>query len=400
MSETKVMDEQSGSSDGLSNSLDNVPSRVGVFAAGVAHDFNNYLAAIVAFSESLLNSEGKKDRRIIELIKQTALEATCVTQQMLIYAGKPNCNDAAIDLIELNDLVGRMEPFLRAISPGSIRSKIIPNSFPIRVRACQLAIQQIVVNTFKMCLDVEELDTHHHIEICIKDTWERSDSVADSLGVVGEELQNCQIEIRDIAGCLPIEEIKKYFSSLTCSDESFSNRFFGNSSGAIEFEKGSSESLIRIVLPFSNEEEAIDDSGIQNISSNQKFENQRTILLVDDDATVLDSVSLLLESMDNNVIPVSSAWAADQVMESQHEQIDCLILDYSMPVTSGLSLLNKFRSIGWTHPAILCSGYAMRIDDHPDAQFWPDQVLAKPYNFLQLQEAIEQACRNKRVDGS
>jgi len=114
----------------------------------------------------------------------------------------------------------------------------------------------------------------------------------------------------------------------------------------------------------------------------------KTFLLVDDEQAILDCMSLLLEARGNTVFPVGSVAAAAQVMGQRSDEIDCLIIDHSMPETNGLQLLNQFRSIGMTHPAILCSCFSLDIREHPDAQYWPEYVLAKPYSFRRLENAI------------
>lgn len=114
----------------------------------------------------------------------------------------------------------------------------------------------------------------------------------------------------------------------------------------------------------------------------------KTFLLVDDEQAILDCVTLLLEARGNRVFAAGSIAAAIQVMEQKSDEIDCLIIDQSMPETNGLQLLNQFRSIGLAHPTILCSSFLINIREHPDAQYWPEHVLAKPYNFKRLQHAI------------
>lgn len=119
----------------------------------------------------------------------------------------------------------------------------------------------------------------------------------------------------------------------------------------------------------------------------------KTILLVDNESAVLSSISTLLEARGCQVHTASSAAAATQVMSLNAAVIDCLVIGFSMPVTNGLRLLNRFRSVGWRHPTVLCSEHTMNLGDHPDAQYWPDYILAKPYCFDRLQAAISTALR-------
>jgi len=116
--------------------------------------------------------------------------------------------------------------------------------------------------------------------------------------------------------------------------------------------------------------------------------NTKTFLLVDDEPAILDCISMLLEAQGNKVLVAGSVAAATQLMKKEAEEIDCLIIDYSMPETNGLQLMNQFRSIGWKHPTIICSDLLIDIQSHPDVQYWPEYVLAKPYGADRLQEAI------------
>lgn len=371
--------------------------RIGAFAAGVAHDFNNYLGAIVAFSDSLLTSSDSYDSRVVEQIKLTALKATNLTKQMLIYAGKPSSFEAIVESVELNELISSLEPFLRAISPDSVRIKQLPNPVPVWANVCEATLQEIVICVVGACGEMPQVGMEDDLTISVLDNWQ----IGTSQAVFGEPNQvlNCQIEIHDVVGCLCFDEIEGWLSERFVESSEPVNRFY-RSGCAVELEPRSVGGYVRIVVPLDTEEKESDDSKNLDLIQQASDQPNRTILVVDDEAAILNSASLLLESLGNQVVSACSATDAMQVMESMNSQIDCLILDYSMPGTNGLSLLNRFRSIGWNHPAILCSGYPMRIGDHPNAQFWPDGVLEKPFNFLQLQTAIDEACRNKASGGS
>jgi len=114
----------------------------------------------------------------------------------------------------------------------------------------------------------------------------------------------------------------------------------------------------------------------------------RTFLFFNDDQEILDGISPLLEAKGHRVFAVASGAAAFQVMEQHYREIDSLIIDCSISSSSGLQLLNRFRSNGWKHPTVLCSDTLPKIKDHPDVQYWPEHVLTKPYCFDRLQNAI------------
>ena len=136
------------------------------------------------------------------------------------------------------------------------------------------------------------------------------------------------------------------------------------------------------------------DNGPDSSHTTQTDFENRTFLMIDDEQVILSCMSLLLEARGHKVFTAGSVAAATQVMEQRFETIDCLIIDFSMPDCNGLQLLNQFRSIGWKHPAILCSRHTIDLGDYPDAQYWPEFILAKPYHFDRLSEAISVALKS------
>jgi FixJ family two-component response regulator len=79
-----------------------------------------------------------------------------------------------------------------------------------------------------------------------------------------------------------------------------------------------------------------------------RFHTHR-ICIVDDDAAIRDSMRALLESCGYEVQTFESATA----FLNAPMAYCCLILDYRMPVTDGLALLELLRSGGIETPAIL-----------------------------------------------
>jgi FixJ family two-component response regulator len=79
------------------------------------------------------------------------------------------------------------------------------------------------------------------------------------------------------------------------------------------------------------------------------------ILIVDDDAAVLNSLGFLLEAEGFKVRTLSDV---GMLLGKPMPDPDCLVLDYSMPVMNGLDVLRWLREKKVKAPAIL-------ITDHP-----------------------------------
>jgi FixJ family two-component response regulator len=81
------------------------------------------------------------------------------------------------------------------------------------------------------------------------------------------------------------------------------------------------------------------------------------ILIVDDDAAVLNSLGFLLQAEGFRVRALCDV--GELLLSEPMPDPDCLILDYCMPVMNGLDVLRWLREKKIKAPAIL-------ITDHPD----------------------------------
>jgi two-component system cell cycle sensor histidine kinase/response regulator CckA len=70
-------------------------------------------------------------------------------------------------------------------------------------------------------------------------------------------------------------------------------------------------------------------------------DNQRTILVVDDDPGILKFVSELLVDADYRVLTASSGAAALQQSKDYQGEIDLLLSDFQMPAMSGIELATQ-----------------------------------------------------------
>ena len=83
----------------------------------------------------------------------------------------------------------------------------------------------------------------------------------------------------------------------------------------------------------------------------------KRILLVDDDVTLLDIMSSILEKQQLQVYKATGVQAALQLLESN--AVDVICSDFNMRDGTGLDLLEKMRQKNITTPFMLMSG----IDD-------------------------------------
>ncbi len=115
------------------------------------------------------------------------------------------------------------------------------------------------------------------------------------------------------------------------------------------------------------------------------------ILVVDDNPDVLKSVSSLISAHSLSVISCENA--KDALNKLHENRIIAVLTDISMPVLSGLELLEKVHNTNPEIPVILMTAYA-DLDIAIDAiQRGAFDFVTKPFNIPYLMRAIEKAIR-------
>jgi two-component system response regulator DctR len=116
--------------------------------------------------------------------------------------------------------------------------------------------------------------------------------------------------------------------------------------------------------------------------------NKVRIEIVDDDAALRDSLTVLLQVFGYSV----RSWPSAETFLENFDAAgcDCLLIDLRMPRIGGLELISRLRAHAST-PIILMSG-------HGDAEIWDratalgiTEFLEKPFSIDRLKAAIEAA---------
>jgi len=112
---------------------------------------------------------------------------------------------------------------------------------------------------------------------------------------------------------------------------------------------------------------------------------QRTVLVVDDDAAVR---ALMVEVLDEAGYAVLEADCGRQALELVRQRVPAVVLlDQRLPDMSGLDVLKWLRSraISGHIPIILVSGIAYQL---ADVDHGADRVLPKPFDIDELLDMV------------
>jgi CheY-like chemotaxis protein len=117
-------------------------------------------------------------------------------------------------------------------------------------------------------------------------------------------------------------------------------------------------------------------------------EPERTILVVDDEPLLLNSVAGLCEALGFRVCRASDGEAALPHLDAG---IDLVITDVRMPRLDGLGLLRRIRATAPHLPVIVMTGYPDNPDLASMSSLGVVGILWRPFRFHELKAMIGRA---------
>ncbi len=122
-----------------------------------------------------------------------------------------------------------------------------------------------------------------------------------------------------------------------------------------------------------------------------RAEPEQTVFVVDDEASVRDSLRWLLESIRLRVETFDSAESFLQALRPEHS--GCIVLDVRMPGLSGPELMERLARSGISLPIIFLSAHGdvpLAVRAMKAGAF---DFMQKPYNGQQFIERVHQALK-------
>lgn len=116
-----------------------------------------------------------------------------------------------------------------------------------------------------------------------------------------------------------------------------------------------------------------------------------TILIVDDEIVLLESLRRGLKSRGYLVLEAPNAQEALNLLHNSVIQVDLVITDYAMPGMDGLELLQKIRESHGNLPVIMMTAYGQKELIIDALRNRCDSFIEKPFTLTQLLQEIERA---------
>src|SRR6266508_2405283 len=123
--------------------------------------------------------------------------------------------------------------------------------------------------------------------------------------------------------------------------------------------------------------------------------NKAKIIFVDDDASLLNSISEFLTYDGYTVYPFDNG--KDALRKFMEEPVDLVLTDIEMPMFTGIQLLEMIQAVDQETPVILATGYAELNVAVNAINKGAYDFIVKPYAMNYLSHSIRKAIQYKRM---
>ncbi|MDH5184689.1 MAG: response regulator, partial [Gammaproteobacteria bacterium] len=357
---------------------------IGQLTGGIAHDFNNILASIIGYTELALEryvtDESGKLKDYLTEVHRAGTRAKDLIAQMLAFSRSKH---GELISLSMPPLIKETTKLLRPTIPANIEFQYDINDVA-NINADPIQIQQVIMN---LCINARDaVGTHGFVKIKLYENTLDSaycDSCHQSFS--GHYLV---LSVSDSGHGISSELIERIFEPFFTSKDIGSGTGMGLSMvhGIVHHHKGHivvrSEvdrgTDFQIYIPL-----------ISNIVDQAEVDKaSKTILVVDDEESVVRFLDALLKSVGYTVIIQTDSRSALKYFESHAEQIDLVFSDQTMPRMSGLDMAKEILKLKSDLPIILATGYSAEVDKEIAIGAGISAYLQKPFDTKALLEEV------------
>ncbi len=374
---------------------------LGVMAGGIAHDFNNLLVSMLGYAELALESveAHTPSREHVEQFQIAAQRAAELTNQILAFSGKRRLR---LEQLSLSQAVIETLALIESSMSPRVLVDVELDKGDGAIEADPGQLRQVIMNLLLNASDAVR-EQGGCITVRTGATRATEERLAAAVGGDG-----CTpggfvfLEIVDDGSGIDEDTMGRIF------DPFFTTKFTGRGlglaatlgvvrghGGAIEVESRAGQgSLFRVLFPAAGTVSATTTGGAPPARGSE------TLLLIDDDAGVLDSTRQMLELLGYRVFTASDGAAGVKTFAEDPGGIDVVLIDIVMPGLTAAQTIERIRAVRPEARVLLWSGYN---EAESTAEFFGHTIsgfLQKPFTPTQLTTKIREAVSEPETLGA
>jgi PAS domain S-box-containing protein len=371
---------------------------IGQLAGGVAHDFNNMLSVILGNTELAMDGLAPSEplHKALQDILHAAVRSADLTRQLLAFARK---QEAVPKLLDLNESVSLILKMLRRLIGEHIELDWQPGQDLWQVRIDPSHLDQILANLAvnardaigkngkiiigtsnavcgdEYCCMHPECIPGDYVTLTVRDNGsgideELLDRIYDPFFTTKKEGQGTGLGLATVYGIV--------------------KQNHGHIDVISELGKGTT---FQIYLPKS----APDITEITEEKSRTKKiqRGTETILIVEDEETVLNLSKDMLENLGYHVLAVNRTDEAIRIAGDYKLKIDLLLTDVVMPELNGKELADQIRIIRPEMKCLYMSGYTADVIARQGILEQGVHLIMKPFSLRELAGKVRETLGKK-----
>lgn len=401
---------------------------IGRLAGGIAHDFNNILAAMNGYAEFLSEDleKGSTSQKHALNILQAGQQARGLVDKILTFSRR---HDNAIEIVELAEPLRESLSMLEATFPKTIEVKTKVDYPNAKIDGNGIQLAQMIMN---LCVNAKDAMADEKGELHIG--LRAFDASKDApLNMVSKKLPDPEasplIRIEEAEGgqtllymgtvsydhdyvCLSVKDtgsgmnrviIEHIFEPFFTTKDEHKGTGLGLATvhGTVRSHRAAlildstlgEGTRFDLLFPISTAQETQDDNEADQIGT---IKGSGTILLVDDQAEVLEMTTTMLTRLGYDVETATNGLEALDKLRENPDGFDLVLTDHNMPKMTGVEFVEEAYLDFPDLPFVLLSGYSQQklkelVAEHPAIK----KTLRKPISQKKLGQALAQALKAK-----
>jgi PAS domain S-box-containing protein len=358
---------------------------LGQLASGVAHDFNNSLAAILGRAQ-LLRRQTSDERmlRNLEIIQTAAEDAAATVRRIQTFARKSLAKE--FETLDVRNLLHDAIEITRTRWENEARLRGLEYRVMLDARSGLL--------TYGSASELREV----FVNLIVNAVDAMPDGGRISLSCIASG-NRLRLQIAD-NGCGMPEDIQQkifepFFSTKgahgTGLGLSVSYSIIERHEGTISVSSESGQGTVfTIELPAAQ----VDSSSAEETVGSQRVVSM-LVLVIDDEAAVRETLADMLEALGHQVVLAESG--QEGLDKVPHNSFDLVFTDLAMPEMDGWETARGIRKLRPDIKIVLVTGYGSGTQPPDGEEDLVNAVIGKPFDFDQVNHAISHIGVDRKV---
>lgn len=354
---------------------------IGTLSAGIAHEFNNLLQGIKGSME-MIRFKNSAPVKYLESMDSNILKASELVRDLLNFSQH---NESRLQPIDINNIIQSILDTIQEDSPPDLRFDLQLDPELPQITADTEHIEHILLNLLNNAR--EAIGDQKTGCITVKTQMLGPDDLSQNSDGRGAGQGRIKLEISDSGRGMEPWIVKQIFDPFFSTKDVGQGTGLGLSTvyGLVKSYSGSitctskpgAGTTFTLIFPAFQDHVPDDQLSTEKRAGD---ESSQTILLIDDEPLILETVEEILRQSGYRVWIADRAHKALDMLQVQAEECSLVILDLGLPEMSGEACLQKINNLHPDKPVIVSSGYLDHPIAHTPPAYGAKAFLAKPYS--------------------